>query len=244
MTDSNSDDRFAEFPEPIRKAIQDSNWQLKLRGIVSKYHLRIDQGSILEDETLALLDGSQSVEEYAVHLATLLKLNEADLRSMAADLERDVFAPIQKSIQALAGEDFEGGHVGVSGVGEAEEDDLEALLNEGDSALAKAASLKPTPAAPTPLPVKSPIVAAAAPFSAPASKPAAQVPPATPPLAPGAPAVSVPLSSAAQKLAAPVVKPVEIVTGNLQKPSAPSSLPATAPTVPPAGHDPYREPVI
>jgi hypothetical protein len=251
MAESNINDRFADFPEPIREAIEKSEWQAKLRQIAAKYHLRIDQGSILENETLAILDGSQSIEEYTVHLAGLLKLAEPDLRAMAADLERDIFAPIQKAIQSLAPDDEEEARVGAAGVGEDEADDLEALLNEGDAALVKAASLKPrpvaapvAPAAPVARNILGAVGGAAMPATntpAPAPKPAAPVAPAIP-SAPATAAVSVPLASAAQKLATPVVKPAETVVGNLQKPAAPVAPAASAPGAP-ASHDPYREPI-
>lgn len=240
MTDTRPDDHFADFPEQIRDAIAKSDWQAKLRGIASKYHLRIDQGSILENETLAILDGSQSIEEYTVHLATLLKLNEADLRAMAADLEREIFSPIQKALQDSVHLDEV--PVGSPSLAIDEDDDLDALLNEGDAALEKAAAMRPVAPAPVVSPVARNILGAVGGAATPATN--ATAVPVTPKPAPAAtPAVSVPLSTAVQKLAAPVVKPTETVVGNLQKPATTTPI-TPAPLTPPSGHDPYREPVL
>lgn len=249
MASTNIDERFADFPAPIREAIAQSEWQAKLRQIASKYHLRIDQGTILEDETLAILDGSQSIEEYTVHLAGLLKLGEQDMRAMATDLERDIFAPIQKAIQQMLPRD-EAGEVANASLGTGEEDDLEALLNEGDDAIAKVAAAVSLPKAPAPKPAPAPLVPTPAPKPSLAES-IAKVSTPTPftqapsPVkgfsvaAPSEAAVSVPLSKAAEKLSAPVVKAAETVVGNLQKAASPApAAPAST------SSDPYREPVI
>lgn len=228
------DEAFEGLPTQIRSAIENSGWQEKIRRIAGSRKLRVDQGAALEDETLRFMSGLQSVEEYAVHLAQEIPMPEADFQAFVAELEQEVFVPIQAKIKEALPVDGASTTASAS-LGESEEDDLEALLNEGEKAIADVAASAPKAAAVTPIaaPVSGSIVKAApAPVAVKTDAPLA-----TPPAA----AVAVPLATAAEKLAGAVVKPAETVIGNLQKPVA-----APAPVAPatPKPSDPYREPVI
>jgi hypothetical protein len=231
------DEAFDGLPPEVRAAIDSVGWQEKLRAAAGSRKLRVDQGAALEDETLRFMAGLQTVEEYAVHLAQELSLPEAEFKALAAEIDREIFQPIQQKLRAtMPGDDGETASAAAS-VGQGEEDDLEALLNQDDEVLARAAAATPKPlasmaapaaSAPKPLPAApAPVVPEVAPVLA--ATPPAPIVPAT--------AVSTPVSSlsgAAQKLAAPVVKPAEVITANLQR--APE-----APTAPAAPADPYRE---
>jgi hypothetical protein len=231
------DEAFDGLPPEVRGAIEGSGWQEKLRRAASARRLRVDQGSALEDETLRLMSGHQTVEEYAVHLAQELKLPEAELKALAEEIDREIFQPIQKKLQALEPQGEDADAPVAASVGEGEEDDLEALLNKDDEALAKAAAIAPKPLASFAAPAQTPATPS---FSA--ATPVAITPVPTP--APVAPAVPVPaapvstqpaaLSGAAEKLAGPVTNSAEVIAANLQRPPEPPK---------PAGHDPYREPV-
>jgi hypothetical protein len=211
-----ADEAFEGLPSEIRKAIEASGWQEKIRRIAGAHKLRVDQGSALEDESLRFMAGLQSVEEYAVHLAQELALPDDEFRSFIAELEKEIFMPIQADIRAAL--QPTPGHLAVSSsVGEGEEDDLEALLNEGEDAIAKVAATAPVKQEP------------------------AKVLPATPAVAPApvaAATVTPALAAAAQKLALPVSKPAEMIAANLQKPVAAPAAPI-APAIPKS--DPYRE---
>lgn len=205
-----ADEAFEGLPNEIRKAIETSGWQEKLRQISGGRKLRVDQGAALEDETLRFMAGLQTVEEYAVHLAQEIPLPEADFKAFIAELEREIFVPIQAKIRAALPQD-EGNSTAAASVGQNEDDDLEALLNSGEEALAKAAAT-----APTPLPTN----AVAAPVTT----------------------VTPALAAAAEKLALPVTRPVDMITANLQKPSTPvAPFTPAAPAAPAAPADPYRE---
>jgi len=213
-----ADEAFEGLPSEIRKAIEASGWQEKIRRIAGAHKLRVDQGSALEDESLRFMAGLQSVEEYAVHLAQELAMPDDEFRSFIAELEKEIFEPIQTEIR-LALQPSAGTLAAASSVGEGEEDDLQALLNEGEDAIAKVAATVPT----KPEPAKT----APAP-SGPAPMAAATVTPA--------------LAAAAQKLTLPVSKPAEMIAANLQKPVA-TPAPAPAAPLPSAAPsaDPYRE---
>jgi hypothetical protein len=228
------DEAFDGLPAQIRAAIEGSGWQEKIRRIAGSRKLRVDQGAALEDETLRFMSGLQSVEEYAVHLAQEIPMPEAEFKAFVAELEREIFVPIQVKIKdALPPADAS--TTASESLGESEEDDLEALLNEGEKAIADVAATAPKGPVVTPIaaPVSGSIVKAApAPVALKAEAPIVAAPAAT---------IAVPLAGAAQKLAGAVVKPAETVIGNLQKAPAPA-----APAVPavPKSSDPYREPVL
>jgi hypothetical protein len=225
------EEAFEGLPEKIRAVVEGSGWQEKIRRIAGSRKLRVDQGAALEDETLRFIAGLQSVEEYAVHLAQAIPMPEADFKSFVAELETEVFVPIQAKLRSVIPNE-DPASIAAAAVGEQEEDDLEALLNEGEKAIADVAAVAPKAAAVTPIaaPVSGSIVKAApAPVATKADTPIAPAP---------ATAIAVPLATAAQKLAGAVVRPAEAVVGNLQKPvAAPSpALPLT-----PKTSDPYRE---
>ncbi len=197
-----ADEAFDGLPDEIRKAIETSGWQGKLRQISSSRKLRVDQGAALEDETLRFMAGLQTVEEYAVHLAQEISLPEADFKAFVAELERDIFVPIQAKIRQVLPRE-EGSSAAAASVGKNEDDDLEALLNSGEDAIAKVAAAAPQPAAATAAPITT---------------------------------VTPALTAAAEKLALPVTRPVDLVAANLQKPA--EALPPAPPALP---ADPYRE---
>ncbi len=203
-----ADEAFDGLPDEIRKAIESSGWQEKLRQISGGRKLRVDQGAALEDETLRFMAGLQTVEEYAVHLAQEIPLPEADFKAFIAELERDIFVPIQAKIRAALPQD-EGNSTAAASVGQNEDDDLEALLNSGEEELAKVAAAAPQPTNAVAAPVTT---------------------------------VTPALAAAAEKLAIPVARPVDMIAANLQKPAAPlpPSSPA-APASPALPADPYRE---
>lgn len=222
------EEAFDGIPDEIRAAIDSVDWQGKLRRLAGARNFRVDQGATLEDETLRFMTGHQSVEEYAVHLAQELKLPDADFKTLVADLEKEIFMPIQDRIRGALQPEAARSTVAPSSVGEGEEDDLETLLNEGEDAIAKVAAEAPKPVAPAPSVAATPFIppVEVAPAAAPAPKPVAPT-----------------LATAAQKLAEPIAKPVENVVANLQKPKAPALGESPAPTFtpPPAAADPYRE---
>ena len=214
------DEAFEGLPAEIRRAVESSGWQEKIRRIAGSHKLRVDQGSVLEDESLRFIAGLQSVEEYAVHLAQHLALPDAEFHALIGELEKEIFMPIQAEIRSVLQPAV--GDLGVdASVGAGEEDDLQALLNEGEDALAKVAATapaKPEPArTPTAMPAAGAIVAAAT--------------------------VTPALSAATEKLTSTVAKPAEVLAANLQKPFAAAAPSAPTPATP-SSSDPYREPVI
>ncbi len=136
------EEAFDGLPDEIRAAIGASNWQEKLRRLSKAHSLRVDQSATLEDETLRFMGGLQTVEEYAVHLAQELGLGDAEFKTFVDELEREIFQPIQGKLRDVLQPPTTGTGV-ASSVGEGESDDLEALLNEGDDALAAAAAASP-----------------------------------------------------------------------------------------------------
>lgn len=74
------EEKMLELPESIRDVIVKSGWVNNIRNIVKKYNLRIDQGASLETETLLIMLGMETEDQYKKNL-----INEAQIDSDTAD---------------------------------------------------------------------------------------------------------------------------------------------------------------
>ncbi len=90
------EDRFRELPEQIREVITESGWEKTIRNIVSKNGLRIDQGSVIEHETLLIMLGFETPEDYLNNL-----INEAEIKpEIASKIAQEVSDQIFSLIRA------------------------------------------------------------------------------------------------------------------------------------------------
>lgn len=92
------EDRFRELPESIREVITESGWEKIIRNIVSKNGLRIDQGSVIEHETLLIMLGFETPEDYLNNL-----INEAEIKpeiasKIAQEVNEQIFSLIRAKI--------------------------------------------------------------------------------------------------------------------------------------------------
>lgn len=148
---------MAELPPVVREIIEKSDWQAKIRKIVAQRHYRVDQGAFLEEAVLHFMVGESTAEELATTAATELKLDPGSLQELMAQLDAEIFTPMKNELEQrveanpeiddLPDAIAEAG--AVSSPFSGAEDDLEAMINAGDSLpAAPATPASATPAAP------------------------------------------------------------------------------------------------
>ena len=92
-------ERFAKLPPKLQAAITSTEIADKLRAVSQKYHLLLDQGQILENETYMVLLGVEQAEKYEGNLKRELKIPSEDARKIANDVAKDVFLPIRDTLK-------------------------------------------------------------------------------------------------------------------------------------------------
>lgn len=92
---------FQGLPQIIQDAITKSGWETTLRGIVSKYRLRVDQGTKLENMTFALMMGVMDPKEYFDLIHTDFDLENDDANALFQDIDEKIFARIEEMTRSL-----------------------------------------------------------------------------------------------------------------------------------------------
>lgn len=92
---------FKSLPQIIQDAITKSGWEVILRGIVSKYHLRIDQGTKLENMTFALMMGVMEPKEYFDLIHNDFGLDTEGADSLFQDIDEKIFSRIEEMTRKL-----------------------------------------------------------------------------------------------------------------------------------------------
>ncbi len=94
--------RLKNLPEDIKSAILKEDIGGRLAEISKKHSLHIDQSAILENETLMILVGLESSEEYLSNLMKGLRLSHEKAAEIVADVNKTIFADIRSSLQKMA----------------------------------------------------------------------------------------------------------------------------------------------
>jgi hypothetical protein len=94
------EDRFKELPETIREVITESGWEKSIRSIVSKHNLRIDQGAVIEHETLLIMLGFETPEDYLNNLINEAEIDPKTAGLISQDVNEQIFSLIREKIIA------------------------------------------------------------------------------------------------------------------------------------------------
>lgn len=92
------EDRFKELPETIREVITESGWEKNIRNIVSKHNLRIDQGAVIEHETLLIMLGFETPEDYLTNLISEAEVDAKVAEAITQDVNEQIFSLIREKI--------------------------------------------------------------------------------------------------------------------------------------------------
>lgn len=89
-------EQFEKIPEAIQKIITDSNWEEKVRTIVKKNNLRIDQGAIIESEIFLVMLGFDSPDKFVQNLINEANLNQEQAEKIEDEVAEIIFDPIRE----------------------------------------------------------------------------------------------------------------------------------------------------
>lgn len=92
------EDRFKELPTTIREVITESGWEKNIRNIVAKHNLRIDQGAVIEHETLLIMLGFETPEDYITNLINEARVDTKVAEAIAQDVNEQIFSLIREKI--------------------------------------------------------------------------------------------------------------------------------------------------
>lgn len=98
-------ERFNSLPEIIRLAITESGWENKIRLIVRKYGLRIDQGGTLETKTLLFMLALIDVNEFEDSIKNEIGLDAENATKIITEIDTEVLAPIKEHIISFTEEE-------------------------------------------------------------------------------------------------------------------------------------------
>jgi len=89
------------LPKIIQDAITKSGWEKKVRDIVTKNKLRVDQGTQLENMVFALMMGQFSAEELYTSIMEDFDLDEGNAKLLFQDIDEQIFGNIEGIIMRL-----------------------------------------------------------------------------------------------------------------------------------------------
>ncbi|MFC1721028.1 hypothetical protein ACFL0K_02125 [Patescibacteria group bacterium] len=91
-------ERLGKLPETIQKAIASVEVEQKILGIAKKHDLHIDQTGELLYETGLVMFGLTPAPNYQKNLSTHLKIDSETARSIAVDINKEVFEEIKGAL--------------------------------------------------------------------------------------------------------------------------------------------------
>jgi len=99
--------QFAALPVEVQKAISDVNLPIKLQEIVKNNKLMIDQAGGLETETILVLFGLESLENYVDNLVENVGFSRIQASIIAHDVNESVFKNIRENLKKMNDEMLE-----------------------------------------------------------------------------------------------------------------------------------------
>lgn len=97
-------EKFATLPKVVREAIINSSWQEKVRDIVKKYNLRIDQGMTIEQETFLVMLSIEKPDDFTANLVREAVITEPIAKMISVEIGQKVFDSIKSELVKLTEE--------------------------------------------------------------------------------------------------------------------------------------------
>ncbi len=87
------------LPVPIRQYLSSGQYSIVAQRLMQKYGLRIDQAGVLERQTMLLLMGINTPEEFSQALRTDAQLTEGVVNGVIGDVNQLIFVPLQAQMR-------------------------------------------------------------------------------------------------------------------------------------------------
>lgn len=93
--------RYEELPADIQQAIKSTDLASKFNLIANKHSLHIDQSGALQTETILVMLGLESTNDYVNNLQKGLEISRNEALSLAGDVNREILDSIRTSLRVL-----------------------------------------------------------------------------------------------------------------------------------------------
>lgn len=94
-------EHFDDLPPVIQDVVLHSNWQAKIRSIVQKHKLHIDQGAAIENLVLITMLGIETPEGFIENAKEHARVDETQAFQISADVEREIFHEIRQKLISI-----------------------------------------------------------------------------------------------------------------------------------------------
>ncbi|MDA8611265.1 hypothetical protein N9L18_00140 [Candidatus Pacebacteria bacterium] len=91
-------EHFNELPSVVQDVVLNSNWEEKIRRIVSNYKLHIDQGAAIENLVFVTMLGMETPEDFVENAKVYANVSEEQAFSISAEVERSIFGDVRKKL--------------------------------------------------------------------------------------------------------------------------------------------------
>ncbi len=100
-------ERLKVLPQDIKQAITKTNLANKFANIAEKHGLHIDQNGNLQTETLLVMLGLEPTSDFVENLRQSLDISLNEARSIADDVNKEIFYSIRTSLEKIQLEEEE-----------------------------------------------------------------------------------------------------------------------------------------
>jgi len=98
-------EQLKKLPEDVRKAFASVDLRAKIKKISEKHRLHIDQGGELENETVLVMLGLESANDYKINLKRGLQISNSRAQAIIFDIDKEIFVNIRESLKKISQED-------------------------------------------------------------------------------------------------------------------------------------------
>lgn len=92
------EEKFSQLPELVQKIIIESNWIDSIRKIAERYSLRIDQGDVLQRETMLVMFGFEETTQFLENIIREAGLKRMTAIEIAREIDSLIFDKIKEAI--------------------------------------------------------------------------------------------------------------------------------------------------
>ena len=109
ITQEEARQQFDNLPPIIKEAIRQSNWRDKVKRIVQKNKLHIDQGQTLEDAVFSTIAGATSAVEFTKEIRDAAILSDQQAIKITKEIDSEIFQNIKYFLinDELSGEEVD-----------------------------------------------------------------------------------------------------------------------------------------
>ncbi len=93
--------QLAKLPAEVQRIIASADLSARLITIARDHHLRVDEGAVVENETMLVLLGLEHPREYISNLKKELRMPTEAVEAVARDVDSQIFAPVRESLISL-----------------------------------------------------------------------------------------------------------------------------------------------